>query len=160
MSRKETNQKIANDESDVESDVDVDGDIDVDPDVDLDIDDQDPDDGDALDAEDDDDTARGVYIKKHVSQTPKPRSEVTLVPAEKRVTSECMTLYEYAMVIGTRATHISEGAPLYTDATGISNARDIAIKELDEKKCPLSISRKVGNKLEVWEVNEMTKPML
>lgn len=159
MSRKETNKKNFAEESDAESDVDVD----IDADVDIDLDDVDADDtldADPLDVdEDDDDTSRGVYVKKHVSHTPKPLSEVTIVPSEQRVTSECMTLYEYAMVIGTRATHISEGSPLYTDATGISNAREIAIKELDEKKCPLSISRKVGTKLEVWEVNEMTKPL-
>lgn len=71
-----------------------------------------------------------------------------------------MTRYEYAMVIGTRATHISDGSPLYVDATGLSEARDIAIKELRMKRCPLSISRKVSNyKVEIWEVNEMTPPL-
>jgi DNA-directed RNA polymerase I, II, and III subunit RPABC2 len=167
MSRKETNQKIAIDEeSDVESDIEMDATSDIGSDIEYQVDDNidesevlDDNDKDDDDADGEDDR-EGVYIKKLPSYTVKNSSEVTLVAPEQRVTSECMTLYEYAMVIGTRATHISEGAPLYVDATGLSNARDIAIKELDEKKCPLSISRKVGRKLEIWEVNEMTKPLL
>jgi DNA-directed RNA polymerase I, II, and III subunit RPABC2 len=74
----------------------------------------------------------------------------------ERITSEYMTLYEYAMVIGNRATHISQGAPIFVDITGLTEARDIAIKEIREKKCPLSISRRIGNKIEIWEVNEMS----
>lgn len=170
MSRKNPSQKIAIDEdSDVDSDVELDATSDVGSDIeyqvgnDIDesevLDDKDEDniDEDDVDGEDD---SEGVYKKKFPSYVVKNSSEVTLVTPEQRITSECMTLYEYAMVIGTRATHISEGAPLYVDATGLSNARDIAIKELDAKKCPLSISRKVGRNLEIWEVNEMTKPLL
>jgi DNA-directed RNA polymerase subunit K/omega len=166
MSRKETNQKIAaGDESDVESDIESDAgsDIEYQADETIDesevLDDKDEDNIDEDDVDGDDD-GDGVYMKKLPSYVVKNNSEVTLVPPEQRITSECMTLFEYSMAIGTRATHITEGSPIYVDATGLSKARDIAIKELDEKKFPLSISRKVGHKLEIWEVNEMTKPLL
>lgn len=168
MSRKSTNQKaVINEESDAESDVELDAVSDVGSDIESLVDDIDEsevlDEKDEDDINDDDDgeeDGEGIYMKKLQSHIVKENSEITIVPPEQRVTSEYMTMYEYAMVIGTRATHISEGSPLYVDAIGLSNARDIAIKEVDEKKCPLSISRKVGRKLEIWEVNEMTKPLL
>lgn len=166
MSRKETNQKITiGEESDVDSDIESDAGSDIEYQADETIDESevlDDKDDDNIDEDDvdGDDEGDGVYMKKFPSYVVKNNSEVTLVAPEQRVTSECMTLYEYAMAIGTRATHITEGSPIYVDATGLSNARDIAIKELDEKKCPLSISRKVGHNLEIWEINEMTKPLL
>jgi DNA-directed RNA polymerase I, II, and III subunit RPABC2 len=102
-----------------------------------------------------------INVKKNNQYLRKENSNITLVDPEKRITSEYMTIYEYSMVIGTRATHISEGAPIYIDISGITNARDIAIKEVDMKKCPLSISRKIHNRqVEIWHVNEMTKPLL
>lgn len=170
MSRKGPSQKIIKEESDAESDVEMDNESDagsdiesqVDDDIDesavLDDKDEDIDEGD--DDDHDGDEIDGIYIKKTQVHAVKEESEVTIVAPEQRVTSEYMTMYEYAMVIGTRATHISEGAPIYVDTTGLSNARDIAIKEIDEKKCPLSISRKVARQIEIWEVNEMTKPLL
>lgn len=165
MSRKSPTQKITKEESDAGSDVDMDNESDIESQVDEDIDesaalddkDDDIDDG---DEDQDGDEIDGISIKKAQTYAVKEESEVTIVPPEQRITSEYMTLYEYAMVIGTRATHISEGAPIYVDTTGLSNARDIAIKEIDEKKCPLSISRKVARQIEIWEVNEMTKPLL
>lgn len=181
MSRKVQPKKIIiEEESDIESDVESVIESDVESQVDDDIDDSEfnekkgiadgddieddiEDDGDDADDEDvDDEDGNRIYMKKVAQQKLlKENSEVIIVDANKRITSEFMTIYEYAMVIGTRATHISEGSPLYVDATGISEARDIAIKEIDEKKCPLSISRKVDyRKIEIWEVNELTKPLL
>ncbi len=88
-------------------------------------------------------------------------TEIKIVHPSKRVTSEYMTLYEYSIVVGTRATHIANGSILYTDPQGLFDPRDIAKKEINENKCPLSITRKVSpTMIEVWEVNEMIKPQL
>lgn len=172
MSRKAQSKKvIIEEESDIESDIGSDIESQVDEDIDepeiiekdtvADVDDED-DENDDDDDEENEDDENGIYMKKVAQQKLlKENSEVIIVDANQRITSEFMTIYEYAMVIGTRATHISEGSPLYVDATGISEARDIAIKEIDEKKCPLSVSRKVDNrKIEIWQVNELTKPLL
>lgn len=167
MSRKSNAPKITKDDSDNESDVEMDNASDAESDIESQVDDIDEteviDDKDDIDDDgdlDDDGEVDGIYIKKAQIHTVKEESEITIVPPEKRITSEYMTMYEYAMVIGTRATHISEGSPIYVDTVGLTNARDIAIKEIDEKKCPLSISRKVASQIEIWEVNEMTKPLL
>ncbi len=86
---------------------------------------------------------------------------IHIIPADKRVTSEYMTLSEYANVIGIRATHIAAGSVIYTDLQCLDNPRDIAMKEIEENKCPLCVTRKISpSEVEIWEVNEMIKPML
>lgn len=165
-SRKSAQKKvIIEEESDVESDVESDIGSDIISEIDEHEENDDidnnvkdiEDDEDAEDAEDDD----VIHLKKHSHNIQKEESKITLVAPEKRITSEYMTLPEYAMVIGTRATHIAEGSPIYVDPTGITSAREIAIKEVDMKRCPLSISRKIHNRqVEIWMVNEMTMPLL
>lgn len=139
-------------------------------DVDVDVDDNeqvpnkdDDDDGDDGDDGDDLDSPETVVMKKrpHVYHPIHDSTEIKIVAPDKRITSEYMTIYEYSMVVGTRATHISEGSVLYTDPQGMFDARDIAKKEIDENKCPLSITRKVSpSMIEIWEVNEMVKPQV
>lgn len=112
--------------------------------------------------EDDDEKDETIVPKKrlHVYHQVSDSTEIKICAPEKRITSEYMTIYEYAMVVGTRATHITEGSVLYTDPCGLYDARDIAKKEIKENRCPLSISRKISQSvIEIWEVNEMIKPM-
>jgi DNA-directed RNA polymerase I, II, and III subunit RPABC2 len=113
--------------------------------------------------EDEDEDVKPIAPKarQHVYHQIPDSTEIKIVAPGNRITSEYMTIYEYTMVVGTRATHISEGSVLYTDPQGLYDPRDIARKEINENKCPLSITRKVSPaKVEVWEVNEMIKPKL
>lgn len=146
-----------------------DDDVDVDVDDVQDADDRKPAKGEEEDDEEDDDdgeeddgSERPVSkSRQHIYHQIPDSSEIKIVAPEKRITSECMTIYEYSMVVGTRATHIAEGSILYTDPQGLFDPRDIAKKEINENKCPLSITRKVSpTAIEVWEVNEMIKPLL
>lgn len=138
---------------------DVDADID---DVDADIDDvEDQKRGD--DEEEDDELEDKESPKKrmHVYHQVPESTETKIIAPHLRITSEYMTIFEYSMVVGTRATHIADGSILYTDPQGLYDPRDIAKKEIDENKCPLSITRKVSpSKIEIWEVNEMIKPQV
>ncbi len=172
---------------DVESNIDevsnyddVDVDVDDVDDVDVDIaddqeteeipskhdpeddDDNDPDADDGYDEDDDPDVDRVMRRKKHHVYHQIPEStEIVIVDPSNRITSEYMTLYEYSIVVGTRATHIANGSVLYTDPEGLFDPRDIAKKEINENKCPLSVTRKISpTKIEVWEVNEMIKPQM
>jgi DNA-directed RNA polymerase I, II, and III subunit RPABC2 len=90
----------------------------------------------------------------------KSETALEIVKPEDRMTSEYMTIYEYAMVIGTRATHISKGAPIFTTIDTIDDPIQIAKKEINESKCPLNITRRLrnSNKIEMWSVNDMIKP--
>ncbi len=129
----------------MEPDMEEDDDIDMEEDDDM----------------DDDPDAERVVKKKHMHMYHQQQesTEVKIVKPSDRITSECMTIYEYSIVVGTRATHISEGAVLYTDPDGLFDPRDIAKKEINENMCPLSIMRKISPTLvELWEVNEMVKP--
>jgi len=47
-----------------------------------------------------------------------------------------MTKFEKIRILGARATQISEGAPSTVDTNGLTNAMEIAKKELKEHKLP------------------------
>lgn len=146
--------------------------------VDVDVDDYDVNDDEAEEStkktkknddddeeEDDNDEPDESIIKKtrvvHHKSNQQKSEKIIIVHPTKRITNEYMTVYEYTMAVGARATHISNGAILYTDPNGLSDPREIAIKEIDENKCPLSISRMISpNEVEIWQVNEMVKPLL
>jgi DNA-directed RNA polymerase subunit K/omega len=120
---------------------------------------EDEDEDDEEEDDDDDDDRVAPPRRHHVYHQAVDSTEIKIVSPDRRTTSEYMTIYEYSMVVGTRATHISEGSILYTDPQGLFDPRDIAKKEINENKCPLSITRKVSpSMIEVWEVNEMIKP--
>jgi DNA-directed RNA polymerase I, II, and III subunit RPABC2 len=52
-----------------------------------------------------------------------------------------LTKFERIRVLGARATQISQGAPSTVDITGLTEAIEIAKKELSENKLPIIIQR-------------------
>ena len=146
---------------DSEEDIEEEEEVEVE-DVDVDVDEVEEDDSKKDDDDDDadDDAIDEVsLVKKRVSCQDQESTIIKIIDPNNRITTEYMTSYEYTSVVGVRATHISEGAPLYTDPSGLHDPIDIAKKEIAENKCPLSITRKIGNSMiEIWEVNEMVKP--
>ena len=52
-----------------------------------------------------------------------------------------LTKFEKIRVLGARATQISQGAPSTVDITGLTDAMEIAKKELNEGKLPMVIER-------------------
>ncbi len=56
-----------------------------------------------------------------------------------------MTKFEKIRILGARATQISEGAPSTICTCGLTNAMEIAKKELKEHKLPLMIQRRYPN---------------
>ena len=52
-----------------------------------------------------------------------------------------LTKFERVRLIGQRAEYLANGAPPMVDITGMTNALDIAEKELREKKIPLKVLR-------------------
>lgn len=82
-------------------------------------------------------------------------------PTEDRITSDCLNYPEFVNLIGIRATHIAAGAVPYVNIDGLTDARDMAIKEMEEGKCPFLIKRYITNPqsskviFELWNPNEM-----
>lgn len=56
-----------------------------------------------------------------------------------------LTKYEKVRILGTRATQIALGAPSVVDTTGLTDALDIAEKELQQRKIPIVVIRHMPN---------------
>jgi DNA-directed RNA polymerase subunit K/omega len=77
---------------------------------------------------------------------------------DDRVLSPKMSLFDLVSVIGNRINQLEGGLPAFIE--GDYDPEVLAIKEIEQKKCPLSILRAAGEKngikiVEMWEVNEM-----
>ncbi|KAL1917571.1 uncharacterized protein VTP21DRAFT_3964 [Calcarisporiella thermophila] len=76
--------------------------------------------------------------------------------AKERVTSPYMTKYEKARILGTRSLQISMNAPVMVELDGETDALEIAMKELREKKIPLVIRRFLPDgTYEDWPVKDL-----
>jgi len=77
-------------------------------------------------------------------------------PNKERITTPYLTKYERARVLGTRALQISMNAPVLVPLDGETDALQIAIKELSQRKIPLTIRRYLPDgSFEDWSVAEL-----
>jgi len=77
-------------------------------------------------------------------------------PNMVRITTPYLTKYERARVLGTRALQISMNAPVLVQLDGETDALQIAIKELSQRKIPLIIRRYLPDgSFEDWSVSEL-----
>lgn len=83
-----------------------------------------------------------------------------VVPNDKRITSEIMTLAEYTRVVSERAKQIENGSPIFiNDIKGENNPIKIAEMEILDKKSPMLITRFLYKNIkEIYAVNEMIIP--
>jgi DNA-directed RNA polymerase I, II, and III subunit RPABC2 len=87
--------------------------------------------------------------------------EVIVVPQEYRITSEIMTLAEYARVKSERAKQIENGSPIFINIKNDHDPIIIAEKEIKQKKSPMIIERFLTKNIkEEWVVNEMIVPFI
>ncbi|KAF5368634.1 hypothetical protein D9758_002329 [Tetrapyrgos nigripes] len=77
-------------------------------------------------------------------------------PNKERITTPYLTKYERARILGTRALQISMNAPVLVPLDGETDALQIAIKELSQRKIPLVIRRYLPDgSFEDWSVSEL-----
>ncbi|KAG6866047.1 hypothetical protein C0991_009144 [Blastosporella zonata] len=77
-------------------------------------------------------------------------------PNKIRITTPYLTKYERARILGTRALQISMNAPVLVPLDGETDALQIAIKELSQRKIPLVIRRYLPDgSFEDWSVSEL-----
>jgi DNA-directed RNA polymerase subunit K/omega len=79
------------------------------------------------------------------------------------MSSDMLTKYEFAHIVGTRAQQIDKSgihfADLSAESLGTITALDVAIQELLQKKCPLLIKRVIDKKsVEIMNPNHMILP--
>lgn len=73
-----------------------------------------------------------------------------------------MTKYEFNEIMGLRTMHLSRNAPIMVDVeenfkvTSNMQLRQIALRELEEKKLPYMVKRVMPNgKIEYWPIAEL-----
>lgn len=85
--------------------------------------------------------------------------EINIVPKNERRSSDIITKYEYTEVTSIRAKQIENGSRIFIDIKDLSDPVEIAEREIEEKRCPLSIRRMLCDEYaEIWEVNELFVP--
>lgn len=86
-------------------------------------------------------------------------TEIYRIPDNMRRTRATLTMGECTKVIGTRATHINKGGPVYTDITNLTSTENMALKELYDGRCPLILRRFLNNTTyERWSIRDMNLP--
>jgi DNA-directed RNA polymerase I, II, and III subunit RPABC2 len=84
-----------------------------------------------------------------------------VIKPENRTTSERLSNFECARVLGERARHIDNGATPYIDTSNFTSSLEIAYTELVQKRIPMAVIRYVGhNSVEIWRLRDMIIPKL
>jgi DNA-directed RNA polymerase I, II, and III subunit RPABC2 len=84
------------------------------------------------------------------------RRGIRKVPDHERITSNFMTKYERARILGSRALQISKNAPLMIDAGEESDPYKLAEMELQAQKVPFIVRRYLPDgSYEDWKVAEL-----
>ena len=97
---------------------------------------------------------------------PSSARPVYVVPDDERITSNIMTKAEVTRAIAIRAQQIANHLHTYIDKSGLTDAKEIARRELYDRRSPLVLHRVVGKTpegariVEKWRVREMTYPPL
>jgi len=96
-----------------------------------------------------------TVTKTKKSAIPQPQAE-RQEPTRAHRTSNYLTKYERARIIGTRAMQISLNAPILVPLEGETDPLEIAEKELRSKLIPFIIRRRLPNgECEDWKVSEL-----
>lgn len=109
-------------------------------------------------------------IKLHISNPRhaniEPSKEIIIIPSKHRITSEYMTIFEYARVLSERSKQIQNGSPIFVDLSVLKvdgklivSEKEIAHLEIVQRKCPFIVQRMYNDVYgEEWAVNEMELP--
>ncbi len=83
-----------------------------------------------------------------------------LINAENRISKNLLTKYELVRIIGERTKQLKMGAkPLVKNYTGLSY-EEISKEEIKNNMIPFKIKRPIGDKYEIWKLNELKKDHL
>ena len=75
---------------------------------------------------------------------------------KKYKTNPNITKYEKTRVLSERANQINSGSPIFiANGEKYTNAYQIALEELKQKKIPFIIKRPYGNTFEYWKLEDL-----
>ena len=73
------------------------------------------------------------------------------------ITQPIMSKYEYTLCLGIRAEQLARGSePLIKLTPDLNTPVLIAKEEIQQRKCPLIIEKKIGDKKEYWKLEDLT----
>jgi DNA-directed RNA polymerase I, II, and III subunit RPABC2 len=99
-------------------------------------------------------------LKERYEFTPEIVKNIVVLDPKNYITSEVLTKFEITEIISIRSLQIQESQLCFTDVGDLTDPILMAKKELNDKKCPLSIVRNINtNLVEIWDVNKMAKPV-
>ena len=79
-----------------------------------------------------------------------------IIRGDDRVLSAKLSIFDIAAILSARISEINSGSPVYIVDDKKFNPKQLAIEEIIQGKCPLSLERHVNaNIFEEWDVNEM-----
>jgi DNA-directed RNA polymerase subunit K/omega len=87
-----------------------------------------------------------------------------IVVLARRKLPDTLSLFEWARVVGLRAQDIARSNNPMVDPAGHSDPIDIAVAEIMQGRCPLSLRRFAGRRpggervVEIWAVNDLVPP--
>jgi len=117
--------------------------------------DYEPDDGGDYDEGEEDDNLDEIEQEEQVEFVDAANAEEPH-QAQKRTTTNYMTKYERARILGTRALQIAMGAPVMVELEGETDPLQIAIKEFKARKIPIIIRRYLPDgSYEDWGMDEL-----
>lgn len=115
------------------------------------------------DDESDEDDDSQIYGKLRNGDT--NHTNIIIVPDSERITSDIIQKQEIVEAIGIRASQIEDGAPVFTETTGLTDPISMAWKEFRDRQNPLILERVIAERpfefiyeVEHWKVREMTYP--
>ena len=74
----------------------------------------------------------------------------------KYITRNKITKYEITRILSERTQQIQDGAKiLISNPERFDNIYQIALEEMKQKKTPYLIERKIGDKTEIWKMNDL-----
>jgi len=83
-----------------------------------------------------------------------------LINTENRISKNLLTKYELVRIIGERTKQLKMGAkPLVKNYTGLSY-EEISKQEIKNNMIPFKIKRPIGDKYEIWKLDELKKDHL
>lgn len=83
-----------------------------------------------------------------------------LINTENRISKNLLTKYELVRIIGERTKQLKMGAkPLVKNYTGLSY-EEISKEEIKNNMIPFKIKRPIGDKYEIWKLDELKKDHL
>lgn len=109
-----------------------------------------------------------VFTVEHPKTDNQLHKRTIIVPPAERRTSNLLTRIEFTELINIRGLQIAQNPIVLTDVAGLTDPIEMAEKELRDKKCPVILSRKVGEEtrggetieyVEHWDVNDMGIPV-